>query len=562
MGEPDLIDRDTTRSNPSADSVNGASAAQRLALLATWSFLLSPLAFQAWLSGWRGLWDILFLFNLGMSLLWVALAHFITRRPLAMHLALAPLYLTTAVDLFLLGTFGARLSSGYVGIALTDHVDTLEFLSAYARPVAVAALILLLVYLPSLYAIRGLRQSRSPRLAALAAALLLGIYGFAVVNSTRLGNTVERAVLDLAGHENSAPMGAAFQAGLALNIHADNAELRTRRARHSFGATKASSAEGEVYVWVIGESARPANWSLFGYARETTPRLGATSGLLAFPDMMTTAPHTSVAVPSMLSLRPITDWSSVQAEQSIVGAFNEAGFKTYWLSMQDADSWSGIIPQVAAEAKRRRYGRGFDGELLDEFGKILQDAPRGGKLFIVLHTKGSHFNFARRYPPEFARFSTPGGTQRDKMIDTYDNSILYTDWLLAELINMLAHRNTQATLLYASDHGENLLDDDRKLFGHALGTQYDLPAAAFMWFSDGTRRSHPEQIRNAEQHAAAPLSLSNLPHSLLELAGIQAKGLDPKMSLFSPRFELHPRSYIVRGELLQEQAASASASGH
>ena len=149
----------------------------------------------------------------------------------------------------------------------------------------------------------------------------------------------------------------------------------------------------EIYVLVIGESSRPQNWSLFGYPRDTTPRLRQTPGVVPLSDMLTTAPHTAVAVPSMVSLEPIERWSSIVAEKSIVQAFNEVGFKTYWLSAQAADSWAGLIPQIAAEATRRRYfDSGYDGAMLPELRAILADATADEKVFIVLHTKGSHFS--------------------------------------------------------------------------------------------------------------------------------------------------------------------------
>ena len=117
------------------------------------------------------------------------------------------------------------------------------------------------------------------------------------------------------------------------------------------------------------------------------------------------------------------------------------------------------FPQVAAEAGTVRYfSQSFDGVLLNEFRGILDKEPRGSsKLFIVLHTKGSHFDYKRRYPLEFAHFVTPNGARRDTIVDAYDNSILYTDWFLSELISILSARNTHSALLYASDHGENLL---------------------------------------------------------------------------------------------------------
>ncbi len=545
------------RNFAAAPAFAAATPMQRVALLALFTYLVSPLAIQAWLGGWHAVGDKLFVFSLLTSLLWLALAYVASTRPAMMHLLLLPLYVTTAVDLFLLANFGARLSSGYVTILLTDKSDANEFLSTYGLPVALVTAAFVLIYVPSVIAMRGYRRRASRRWAVAVGGLLLVIYGLAFGRGVFQGWGWRTAALDLAAHETSAPMGVAFQSAVALKLHADSKELREVRARFSFGATKAPSPSQEIYVWVVGESSRPANWSLFGYNRDTTPRLRATPGVVAMPYMLTTAPHTSVAVPSMLSLQPITDWNAIQGEKSIVGAFNETGFATHWLSTQDVDSWAGIIPQLASESKHRRYfDRGFDGALLAPLREIVDKASASSKLFIVLQTKGSHFDFSRRYPAEFARFSTPGGPRSASLVDAYDNSILYTDWFLAELINILDRKNLHATMVFTSDHGENLLDDDKQLLGHAVGNQHDLQTAAFMWFSQATRSAHADKISNAERHANARLSLADLPHSLLDLAGIQTKQLDLRKSIFQPTFEAKRRSYYVRGELRQEPAAS------
>ena len=523
---------------------------QWLAVFVASAFLISPLFFHSWRDASARSFDLLFVFHLVTSLLWIILLHTLVRRPLLLHLLLVPLYFTTAIDLFLIGTFGARLSTGYVNIALTDYADTGELVSAYTRPIVLAALVLLLVYLPCLFGMRELRKQRSTRWAVAVAALLVCVYALAVGRNLKEGQSGEQAVLDVVGKEQSAPVGALFQGGLALQMHVQAGEFRRQRKTHSFAATKAPSADSEIYVWVVGESSRPQNWSLFGYARDTTPRLRATPGVVVLPDMMTTGPHTSIAVPSMLSLRPITDWPSIVAEKSVVQAFNEAGFKTYWLSAQAADSWAGLIPQVALEATRRRYfDAGHDGVLLGELRDILAKARPGDKLLIVLHTKGSHFEYARRYPPEFARFGAGGQSRREQLVDAYDNSILYTDWFLSEVIGAVAQPQVRSALIYASDHGENLLDDDRQLFGHALGTRYDLHTAALVWVSDELARSRPQHVQALKANASASLSLSNLPHSMLDLAGIETRELDPRQSVFSARFAPMPRYYIVRGEL-------------
>jgi hypothetical protein len=124
------------RSFAAAPAFAASTPMQRLALLALFAYLVSPLAIQAWLGGWPSVGDKLFVFSAVTSLLWLALAYVAAQRPAMMHLLLLPLYVTTAVDLFLLANFGARLSSGYVTILITDKSDMNEFLAAYGLPVA------------------------------------------------------------------------------------------------------------------------------------------------------------------------------------------------------------------------------------------------------------------------------------------------------------------------------------------------------------------------------------------------------------------------------------------
>lgn len=538
--------------------VETTTVLQRCGLTVLWLYLVAPLLIQAAMGGLREFTDVLSLMMTAVSLLWVAVGHFSVRRPFLLHLALAPLYVTTTLDLFILNTFGARLTSGYVNVALSNRPDTSEFLWTYLRPELLVLIAFLIIYPTGLYLVRGMRTASSPRLALVAASAIAGIYGLALSHFMIADKNLKSTFLDLAAHETSVPLGVIFQTGVALNIHGEFREAIAHRAGYKFGASKPASAEDEIYVWVVGESARAANWSLFGYARDTSPRLRSTPGIIAFPDMMTTAPHTSMAVPSMLSLQSISNWQQVLAEKSVVSAFNEAGFTTYWLSTQDADEFAGIIPQIASEAAKVRYfNQTYDGVFVDQVRTILRNAPWGSgcRILIVLHTKGSHFDYARRYPSDFAHFGTPHGTRRDKIIDTYDNSILYTDWVLASLIGLLSERGSISALLYASDHGENLLDDSRQLLGHAMGTKYDLSSAAFLWLSGELRQRHPDWVANAERNSKAPLSLSNLPHSMLELAGIQAPALNPRMSVFDPGFATETRFQFVRGELLQETDA-------
>src|ERR1039457_1816062 len=108
-----------------------ATKVQRMGLLALYSYLAAPIVVQVVLDGWRDLREPIMLFDICATALWIFLAHCCVRRPFLLHLAILPLYLTTAADLFLLKIIGVRLTSGYIDIAMGNHADSAEFLATF-----------------------------------------------------------------------------------------------------------------------------------------------------------------------------------------------------------------------------------------------------------------------------------------------------------------------------------------------------------------------------------------------------------------------------------------------
>ena len=525
----------------------------RMALVLMWLFLLSPMMLQPLLNNGRGRIDILYCLNLITTVLWVGTLHFSIRRPVVLHALVAPLYITTAIDLFQMATFGNRLTSGYIGVAITNSEEVGEFFGAYGRPILASLAMAAVVYGLGMFGVRKIVLKPRGRWSIACASLLLALYTALTTPAIWTVPTLKEMVLDVFGKEMSAPMGSVFQLGLAVQILNDESELKRQRAQNSLGARPSRSNKNEIYVWVVGESSRPENWSLFHYNRDTSPRARSNPNIIPLSNVYSTSPLTSFAVPSMLSLWPITDWKSIVAHRSIVSAFNEAGFSTYWLSTQEADTWGGVIPQLATEAKRRWYfDRAFDGAMLERFRTLLDSAAEGEKIFIVIHTKGSHFVYSRRHPADFAKFKNSTESRRNNLVDMYDNTILYTDWFVGEVVQMLNERGGPSALMYASDHGENLLDDDRQLLGHGIGSDFDLRSAAFLWLSDPLRNKMTEMSRTAKENASAKLNLSNLPHSFLDLAGIEAAQLDSSLSIFSPNFKERERWHLIEGKLFSE----------
>jgi heptose-I-phosphate ethanolaminephosphotransferase len=524
--------------------------AARVWLSALCAFLVSPplLSAAGFALHYRTV-DPLQLWAVGLSLAWVVALHVLVRRTVWLHVALLPLYLLITADLFVLHEFGARLTSGYLSIIFTDHGDTNDFVHAYSRAVTVFLAGLGLLLTLGLRAIREVRIT-APRRVKIAAAVLLALAYAAPVARQVRKMPLGTAVLDVAAHDLSTPVGGLVQIAVTVAHLRETQRFLEARRGFSFGARRApgSPAGRELYVIVIGESARADRWSLAGYGRETNPQLSRLPNLVFLRDYVATGAHTAVAVPALMSLAPITRWDDVQSQRSVVSAFREAGFDTYWLSTQEVDSWGGIVNQLAAEARARRYfSRSLDDLLVDALRDVLANPARANKLLVVLHTRGNHFGTVK-YPADFRRFPDATGDWVRDVNGAYDNGILFTDSVLARTIDLVRAEGIPAAVFYASDHGENLADVDG-LYGHGIGNRYDLSAAALFWYSDALARLHAEKIAAGRAHAKAQLGHDNFSPSILDLAGVKVPGLAPSRSFFSDRFTESPRWFIARSEL-------------
>lgn len=317
----------------------------------------------------------------------------------------------------------------------------------------------------------------------------------------------------------------------------------------------APAVKRQIHVLIIGETGRPDRWGLFGAKRNTTPRLSSRrEGLLAFSDVVSAASATREAVPLMLTRRPPTSMLAATPEPSVVTAFRQAGFRTYWLSNQgSAGSHETPISVLAEEADERHYvnsadyrGRGtLDGDLLPLLKKVL--ARREDKQFIVLHTLGSHLHYADRYPPEFARFQPSIGrddqpdiwrpTDADQLRNAYDNSVLYTDFVIDSVIAALEDHGGAATLFYAADHGETLFDGTCKKAGHGFAAVANYRIPVVIWASTSWRSLAPQRWARLSARQGRPYSALSVFPTLTGMAGFDVKAAHahPDMGGETPR---------------------------
>lgn len=299
-------------------------------------------------------------------------------------------------------------------------------------------------------------------------------------------------------------------------------------------------AERIVHILVIGETARADRWSLFGAKRTTTPHLLARHDrgeLAAFGDAASPAAATRESVPLMLTRRPPGAALQHTAEPSLVTAFRQAGFRTYWLSTQGAAGRHETpISVLAREAHEQRFintadysAHGAqDGELLPLLAGVL--ARPEPKQLIVLHTLGSHLHYAHRYPPAFAKFQ-PALSADDKpdiwrreqvepLRNAYDNSVLYTDHVLGQAIDLVAKSGAIASLTYAADHGESLFDGNCAKGGHGFAAAVNYHVPFFVWTSQAWRARHAPEWQRLLDRQQQPVSTLAVFATVLDLAGL------------------------------------------
>ncbi len=338
------------------------------------------------------------------------------------------------------------------------------------------------------------------------------------------------------------------------------AQLVHKSKPFKFGAKQAGLQNiPQVVVMVIGESSRYDRWSINGYRRETNPLLKKEANLVSLSDVVTAVSATRLSVPVLVSRKPARQ--SLQAgfsEKSFLTAFKEAGFKTWWLSNQMSfGQFDTPISVFAKEADITQFlnlggfttNSSYDDMLLAPLKNAISDPSE--KKLIVLHTLGSHWNYSQRHPKDYDRlqpslFGVENPAYSDLEIkellnNSYDNSILYTDWFLAQVIDALKSTGQMTTMMYVSDHGQALYDGSCNLAFHGHNTQFEFHVPALVWYSDLYRAMHPEKVNLLLKNKRAKLATENIFHSLLDMADIRYEGERLEWSFLSRTFKQHKR---------------------
>ncbi len=321
-----------------------------------------------------------------------------------------------------------------------------------------------------------------------------------------------------------------------------------------------AGAKPHLVVMVVGETARAANWGLNastgGYTRQTTPELAALN-VINFSQVTSCGTNTEVSLPCMFAPvgRRNYDEAAIRTSESLLHVMARAGAQVHWRDNQsgckgvcDGLPGNSTVDQVLT---LNPPGLCSDGRCMDEGllagldERIAALRAKGGKQVLVLHMLGNHGpSYFRRYPPAFERFKPAcqsddlARCSQNEIVNAYDNAILYTDHVLAQLITKLQAKadGLDTAVVYASDHGESLGESGLFLHGlpYAIAPKEQTQVPMVMWFSPGMRQSLGLNEPCLRQRATQTASHDNLFHTALGLLNISASVYEPDLDLLKP----------------------------
>lgn len=319
-------------------------------------------------------------------------------------------------------------------------------------------------------------------------------------------------------------------------------EAERNRKPQLLPALTSTDSRGVLFVLVIGESARTQNFSLYGYGRETNTLL-ARSGVIAFPGARSCATYTTAALRCMLSYR---GGNGIEGnDEPLPSYLARHGIEVIWrtnnfgeppLQVSSYERADQIRKQCAGDCSRLD----FDEVLLYGLDKRLRDAAEGTKTLLVLQQTGSHGpQYFKKYPPEFERFKPTCQTvelqkcSADELVNAYDNTIVYTDYFLNRVIELLRSlKGRPSVMLYMSDHGESLGEYGLYLHGvpMALAPEVQTAVPLLVWMSDDFLRSRGPT--HAAPSAGTNISHDVVFHSVMGAMGVTSEIYVPERDLF------------------------------
>ncbi len=305
--------------------------------------------------------------------------------------------------------------------------------------------------------------------------------------------------------------------------------------------------DGNLFVLVIGESQSASHIQAYGYQKATTPKLVERlkePNHLLFNNVFSSWPQTVQALSYALTNANQYNQVEVSDAYSLIEIARAVGFDTYWLSNQRKyGMYETPITVISSTANHEIWTNGsakmegvfFDEELVNRLPKV---DPNKNTL-IIIHLMGSHQKYEKRVPKAFRQF-----TGTDEVVASYDNSILYTDYVVDEIYNKAKTNPAFKALVYFSDHGE----EPHVVGGHdPVNVTYQmLKVPLFVYLSDSYRKNHLnlfESLKSNEHKYFSNDLIFDLMVSLMRIEGVP--NFEESLNLSSKKYRLDKASTLT-----------------
>ncbi len=302
-----------------------------------------------------------------------------------------------------------------------------------------------------------------------------------------------------------------------------------------------------LFVIVVGETARAQNFHVNGYKRNTTPELEK-HNIINFKNVSACGTATAISLPCMFSGLEHDDFDNNEARtrQNLLDALNIAGLQVLW--RENNPDCKGVCDRVATDNYDALHmdafcenGQCFDDVLFNGLDEYINSLSRDA--VIVLHTQGSHGPaYYRRYPEAFRRYlpecrsSTVQDCSDIEVTNAYDNTIVYTDYFLAKVIDYLKQKSGEvnSAMLYISDHGESLGEYGVYLHGlpYFLAPEYQKKVPMIFWASTGFMDNKQLDSGCLQAKADEALSHDNLLHSVMGIMDVSSQLYKADLDVF------------------------------
>ncbi|MCL1942684.1 MAG: phosphoethanolamine transferase [Candidatus Azobacteroides sp.] len=316
--------------------------------------------------------------------------------------------------------------------------------------------------------------------------------------------------------------------------------------------------------------------SIYGYSRETTPLLESKrKDLLIYRDVISPDVYTIACLKRILTFATNFEDSAFFTKPSLIELFNSAGFKTYWIDNQgligDHESLFGVLAKQATHLTdlTEKSNFAYDEVVFPYLLEILNDKAVKNKA-VFIHLMGNHTSYNQRYPKAFDKFgiirtfnptdvaqsaSLPAlhrasrnvvtgssmgrslTSAQQKIINEYDNSVLYNDFIVSSIIDMVKKQTDFSYVLYFSDHADELFEHD-DFYGHSFSkTSKAMCQIPFiLWRSE----QYKEFVKIPEE-TSRPYTTNGLIYGISQLSGLEYEDYDESKSIFSVSFKEAPR---------------------